>query len=415
MSVKDHQARKAWRATRNTLLVLGLAIAALPFVAGTALAQHAEIAASIDCENVVGFTATAWDGRGEPGSQGWIDSRTNGEVRVWYTVDSADPSHSSATTVATGAFRPGNDFGFTGRFRAPDTGVIRVFAQAQVSWGNGADPGAVRSTGALARPSCPADGSGGPATAAAPGTGLEITKSASSATVDELDTITFTIVAENAGEGVAHDVGVNDNLWDRLTDVTGSYDGPGGDDGTCTLNPGNNHVKCEARELAPGESMTVTITATTPDLPLREGGSCRVAFDNDSWVVSNETGYQAPIFSNTVRVTVTGTGCDEPSPSPSPSPSQSPSPTDSPSPSPSPTVSPTTFTPTPTPTATATSTGPPTVHPTTVEPTDPGGIAFTGVSNTVGLAALALTLLTTGTGLLWIGRRRREDDPTDPS
>ncbi|HEU4527285.1 MAG TPA: hypothetical protein VFT80_05095, partial [Actinomycetota bacterium] len=142
---------------------------------------------------------------------------------------------------------------------------------------------------------------------------------------------------------------------------------------------------------------------------------CRVAFDNDSWVVSNETGYQAPIFSNTVQVTVTGTGCDEPSPSPSPSPSQSPSPTDSPSPSPSPTVSPTTFTPTSTPTATATSTGPPTVHPTTVEPTDPGGIAFTGVPNAIGLAALTLTLLTTGTGLLWIGRRRREDDPTDPS
>jgi uncharacterized repeat protein (TIGR01451 family) len=269
----------------------------------------------------------------------------------------------------------------------------------------------------------------------APGTGLEITKSASAGTVDELDTITFTIVAENAGQGVAHDVGVNDNLWDRLTNVSGTYDGPGGDDGTCTLNPGNNHVKCEARELAPGESMTVTITATTPDLPLRDGGSCEVTFDNDSWVVSNETGYQAPVFSNTVQVTVTGSGCDEPSPSPSPSPtdspspspsptdspSPSPSPTDSPSPSPSPTdspspsVSPTVSPTTVTPTSTATSTDGPTVHPTTVEPTDPGGIAFTGASNLFTLAALALTLLTTGTGLMWIGRRRRRDDPGDPS
>jgi hypothetical protein len=212
-----------------------------------------------------------------------------------------------------------------------------------VAWGNGADPGGVRSTGALARPSCPATTGGGSQTVAAAGTGLEIVKRASAARVEELGTITFTIVVRNGGSAIAHDVGANDNLWDRLTDVTGTFDGPGGDDGTCLLNPGNNHVKCEARELAPGQTMTVTITATAPDLPLRDGGSCEVGFDNSSWVVSNETGYQAPVNSNTVRVTVTGSGCGE-SPSPSPSPSPTVSPTTV---TPTPTVSPTTVTPTP--------------------------------------------------------------------
>jgi hypothetical protein len=67
-----------------------------------------------------------------------------------------------------------------------------------------------------------------------------------------------------------------------------------------------------------------------------------------------------------------------------------------------------------TPTPTETATQGPTVHPTTVGPTDPGGgIAFTGAPSVLPMGALALALLTTGTGLMWIGhRRRREDDPS---
>jgi len=50
-----------------------------------------------------------------------------------------------------------------------------------------------------------------------------------------------------------------------------------------------------------------------------------------------------------------------------------------------------------------------TVTPTTAPPptrTPPGGIAFTGPAAAVTLAALALVLLTVGTGFLWAGRRR---------
>ncbi|MCI0633848.1 MAG: hypothetical protein L0206_08040 [Actinobacteria bacterium] len=86
---------------------------------------------------------------------------------------------------------------------------------------------------------------------------------------------------------------------------------------------------------------------------------------------------------------------------------------------------PTTTTPPPTttepPTTTTepptTTTEPPTVSPTTIEPTvdptttqPPGGTAFTGVQNVVPLGAIALILLTTGSGLMWAGSRRRRSE-----
>ncbi len=69
-----------------------------------------------------------------------------------------------------------------------------------------------------------------------------------------------------------------------------------------------------------------------------------------------------------------------------------------------------------------TTTRSPTVGPTTVEPTDasvrpttvsPGGTAFTGVENVVPLGAIALMLMTSGSGLLWAGSRRRRDHDQD--
>ena len=53
-----------------------------------------------------------------------------------------------------------------------------------------------------------------------------------------------------------------------------------------------------------------------------------------------------------------------------------------------------------------------TVTPTSTPPTTtpPGGIAFTGPSSALALTALALALLTLGTGLMWAGRRRERPD-----
>jgi len=68
-----------------------------------------------------------------------------------------------------------------------------------------------------------------------------------------------------------------------------------------------------------------------------------------------------------------------------------------------------------------TTTEPPTVGPTTVAPSEdptttqpPGGTAFTGVQNVVPLGAIALILLTTGSGFMWAGsRRKRAEDDQD--
>ena len=43
----------------------------------------------------------------------------------------------------------------------------------------------------------------------------------------------------------------------------------------------------------------------------------------------------------------------------------------------------------------------------------PGGTAFTGVENVVPIGAIALTLMTSGTGLLWAGSRRRRRDGSE--
>jgi hypothetical protein len=68
-----------------------------------------------------------------------------------------------------------------------------------------------------------------------------------------------------------------------------------------------------------------------------------------------------------------------------------------------PTVGPTTVQP-------STTTKSPNVAPTTVSPR---GTAFTGVENVVPIGAIALMLMTSGTGLLWAGSRRRRDQNQD--
>jgi hypothetical protein len=69
----------------------------------------------------------------------------------------------------------------------------------------------------------------------------------------------------------------------------------------------------------------------------------------------------------------------------------------------SPTVGPTTVEP-------STTTKSPIVAPTTVSPR---GTAFTGVENAVPIGAIALMLMTSGTGLLWAGSRRKRDQNQD--
>jgi hypothetical protein len=78
------------------------------------------------------------------------------------------------------------------------------------------------------------------------------------------------------------------------------------------------------------------------------------------------------------------------------------------------------------PASTTPTTTPPIVAPTTVHNTSttataevlpttvrPGKLAFTGIEDVVPIGALALTLMTTGSGLLWAGSRRRRHDGSE--
>ena len=88
-----------------------------------------------------------------------------------------------------------------------------------------------------------------------------------------------------------------------------------------------------------------------------------------------------------------------------PSTSTTPPDTSTTPPSSSTSVAPTTITP---PEDSTTPPGGTTVSPTTVSP--PGGTAFTGLENVIPLGAIALTLMTAGSGLMWAGSRRNRKD-----
>ena len=230
---------------------------------------------------------------------------------------------------------------------------------------------------------------------------LGITKSASSTQVNEGGAFSYTITVQNTGDASATNVVVTDDLDNNLTGVSVSAS-----QGTCDPVGAGNTIECDLGTLAAGGSATVTINATAPQLPLTQGGACEISIANTASVDSDQT---APETSNTVTVTVTGTGCATTTTA-----TTQPPPTTTPT-----TPTPTTVAPTPTTVAPTTVTPPPpdvdtTPPETSVQPTTvtPSGTAFTGPENVIPLGVIALTLMTTGSGLLWAGSRlsRREDD-----
>ena len=230
---------------------------------------------------------------------------------------------------------------------------------------------------------------------------LGITKSATSTQVNEGGAVSYTITVANTGNGDATGVVVSDNLDDALTAVSATFDGPGANDGSCAVG-GGNQITCNIGALGAGQSATVTINATAPQLPLTEGGPCTLQLLNQATVDSDQT---APKTSNQVTVTVTGTGCETTTTTTPPGGGGGGG---------------TTTVPTTTTATTVPTVGPTTIHksttttdevlPTTVKP---GGTAFTGVENVVPIGAIALFLMTSGSGLLWAGSRRRRQDGSE--
>jgi uncharacterized repeat protein (TIGR01451 family) len=226
---------------------------------------------------------------------------------------------------------------------------------------------------------------------------LGITKSATSTQVNEGGAVSYTITVTNTGDGDATGVVVTDNLHDALTAVSATFDGPGANDGSCAVDA-VNQITCNIGTLGPNQSATVTINATAPQLPLTEGGPCTLELPNQATVDSEQT---APETSNQVTVTVTGTGCTSGGGGGGGGGGTTTTPP--PAPTTTPIVAPTTVTNTSTTPANE-------VLPTTVRP---GKLAFTGIEDVVPIGALALTLMTTGSGLLWAGSRRRRHDGSE--
>jgi uncharacterized repeat protein (TIGR01451 family) len=218
---------------------------------------------------------------------------------------------------------------------------------------------------------------------------LDITKTASTTQVTEGGAFSYTITVENTGDASATNVVVTDDLDNNLTGVSVSAS-----QGACDPVglPGNT-IECDLGTIAAGASATVTINATAPQLPLPGTNVCQISIANTAFVDSNETD---KVSDDAPSVTVTGTGCESGGGGGGVAPTT--------------TTTTTTTIPTVAPTTIHKSTTPDEVLPTTVSP---GGTAFTGVEDVVPIGALALMLMTSGSGLLWAGARRRRLDGSE--
>ncbi len=107
------------------------------WLASTAAACHSEITASINCNGVVSYTATAWTGTGATPT-----ARTNSDVRVWASTNGG----SSFTQVGSGHFGSDNSFSFSGSFSAGSASSVVVKVQETAHWGTGDAPSAARTT-----------------------------------------------------------------------------------------------------------------------------------------------------------------------------------------------------------------------------------------------------------------------------
>jgi hypothetical protein len=116
----------------SALIVL---VCAAGWLASTAVACHSEISADINCNGVVSYTATAWNG-----SDATTISRTNSDVRVWASTNGGQ----SFTQVGSGHFGKDNGFSFSGTFSAGSANSVIVKVQEVAKWGNGDAPAPAR-------------------------------------------------------------------------------------------------------------------------------------------------------------------------------------------------------------------------------------------------------------------------------
>src|SRR4051794_30851167 len=112
----------------SALIVL---VCAAGWLASTAVACHSEISADINCNGVVSYTATAWNG-----SDATTISRTNSDVRVWVSTNGGQ----SFAQVGSGHVGKDNGVSFSGTYAAGAASSVIVKVQEVAKWGNGDVP-----------------------------------------------------------------------------------------------------------------------------------------------------------------------------------------------------------------------------------------------------------------------------------
>ena len=130
------------RATR-AVTSLGLAVALTAAFAGIVAAHHADVSAQIDCDGVMTFTSTAWNGPTNA-------SRTNPDIGVWYSVDGG----AFTELLNVDHFFGPDHFSFTDSLELPGAIFVTIKVRAQANWSNGTAPGDSRQATAFAPNDC---------------------------------------------------------------------------------------------------------------------------------------------------------------------------------------------------------------------------------------------------------------------
>ncbi len=115
-----------FRVGTTAVLTCLVALAVVP----SALAHHARISGSMDCQGTVTFTASSWQSSSTLG-------RTHYDVRV-YVVQANGVTVSPAQQVGSGQFKSSNGFAFSGSFAAPAlVNSVKLNVKEVGSWANG--------------------------------------------------------------------------------------------------------------------------------------------------------------------------------------------------------------------------------------------------------------------------------------
>ncbi len=114
------------RRLSRSLAAVMVALSLTFSLVGAVAAHHADVTADMDCDGLVTYTVTAWEGETD-------EERTNPDIGVWVQVDDGE-----FVEQPSGAFNVGNGFQFSGTYSAPGAASVTVKAEAQANWANGA-------------------------------------------------------------------------------------------------------------------------------------------------------------------------------------------------------------------------------------------------------------------------------------